>query len=371
MLRLFAAARVAAGTGTIEIEGTSVGEIVDQAVARFGPEFAAVLGTARLWVNGEPADRDAPVAPGDEVAVLPPVSGGAVDTKPPAKKKKPATKAAVAKGSGAASKRGQPPTAPQLVDRLFAPVDTTGHKVLLGLLWVAVQVGAWFAGSAALAVVFGVVAAVAGLHAAKAWRPAGRRPSRVVAGIAPLAVTLGAVHSAGVAGLVVLAAVAASVVVSVSGSTSRQAVIGSAGTTVRCWFPMGLAAASVVFVNEIEPSAAAMLLLLVAGYDVGAFIWGAGSRADSLVGRMAGMITVVVLTFSASAVQLVISLEPFQTTAAVWVFGGMVVVLAPLGQLVASALLPAAASDAPALRRLDALLLAAPAWTFALWGYIA
>jgi molybdopterin converting factor small subunit len=37
-----------------------------------------VLGTARVWVNGdEPAAGDATVLePGDEVAVLPPVSGG-------------------------------------------------------------------------------------------------------------------------------------------------------------------------------------------------------------------------------------------------------------------------------------------------------
>jgi len=130
-----------------------------------------------------------------------------------------------------------------------------------------------------------------------------------------------------------------------------------------------LAAASVVLLNELAPSASAALLVLVAGYDVASYLWGAGSRADSLVGRVAGMITVIVLTFSASAVHLVLSLDPFQTTAAVWVFGGMVAVLCPLGQLVASALLPAAAADAPALRRFDAFLLVAPAWIFALWGY--
>ena len=43
------------------------------------PELAAVLETARVWVNGdEPVDGDAtPLAAGDEVAVVPPVSGGA------------------------------------------------------------------------------------------------------------------------------------------------------------------------------------------------------------------------------------------------------------------------------------------------------
>ena len=56
-----------------------MGKLLDDLRARYGPEFGAVLGTARVWVNGEdPADGDATLlAAGDEVAVLPPVSGGA------------------------------------------------------------------------------------------------------------------------------------------------------------------------------------------------------------------------------------------------------------------------------------------------------
>jgi hypothetical protein len=39
-----------------------------------------VLHHSKVWVNGleAPAGRDTPLGPGDEVAVLPPVSGGAV-----------------------------------------------------------------------------------------------------------------------------------------------------------------------------------------------------------------------------------------------------------------------------------------------------
>ena len=75
-LRLFAAAREAAGTGRAEIEGATVGELLDAAEARYGATFSEVLGTSRVWVNGEPATRDQPLSPQDEVAVLPPVSGG-------------------------------------------------------------------------------------------------------------------------------------------------------------------------------------------------------------------------------------------------------------------------------------------------------
>jgi molybdopterin converting factor small subunit len=45
---------------------------------RYGKHFEAVLGNARVWVNGdEPLAGDATqLHDGDEVAVLPPVSGG-------------------------------------------------------------------------------------------------------------------------------------------------------------------------------------------------------------------------------------------------------------------------------------------------------
>jgi MoaD family protein len=76
-LRLFAQAREAAGTGSVEVDGPTVGAVLDAAVERFGEAFEAVLGTSRVWLNGERVERDAPVGPTDEVAVLPPVSGGA------------------------------------------------------------------------------------------------------------------------------------------------------------------------------------------------------------------------------------------------------------------------------------------------------
>ena len=76
VLRLFAAAREAAGTGQATVAGSTVGEVLTEARARFGDRFAAVLGTSRIWVNGEPAGNDHPLSERDEVAVLPPVSGG-------------------------------------------------------------------------------------------------------------------------------------------------------------------------------------------------------------------------------------------------------------------------------------------------------
>lgn len=75
-LRLFAAAREAAGAGRVDLDGATVGDVLDAAAARFGMPFVEVLGTSRVWLNGEPAARTQAVGPTDEVAVLPPVSGG-------------------------------------------------------------------------------------------------------------------------------------------------------------------------------------------------------------------------------------------------------------------------------------------------------
>lgn len=78
VLRLFASARDAAGTGRDVVPGTTVAEVLRSAQDRYGERFSAVLAESRVWVNGEPMPDDSPVADEDEVAVLPPVSGGAV-----------------------------------------------------------------------------------------------------------------------------------------------------------------------------------------------------------------------------------------------------------------------------------------------------
>ena len=75
-LRLFASARQAAGRGRDDIDGETVADVLAGASARYGGGFVALLPSCKVWVNGEPADADTPVGPADEVAVLPPVSGG-------------------------------------------------------------------------------------------------------------------------------------------------------------------------------------------------------------------------------------------------------------------------------------------------------
>ena len=75
-LRLFASAREAAGTSREVIDASTVEEVLSIAVQKFGPGFATVLESCKVWVNGETAPPEFPVNAHDEIAVLPPVSGG-------------------------------------------------------------------------------------------------------------------------------------------------------------------------------------------------------------------------------------------------------------------------------------------------------
>jgi sulfur-carrier protein len=76
VLRLFAQAREVAGSARATVDGATVDEVLAAARARYGDGFAALLPNCRIWLNGEPAHGDDEVTADDEVAVLPPVSGG-------------------------------------------------------------------------------------------------------------------------------------------------------------------------------------------------------------------------------------------------------------------------------------------------------
>ena len=75
-VRLFAVLRELAGTGELQVSGRTVGEVVDAVSEGKDERFARVAAVSSFVLNGERAHKDAPVAEGDEVAILPPVSGG-------------------------------------------------------------------------------------------------------------------------------------------------------------------------------------------------------------------------------------------------------------------------------------------------------
>ncbi|MEW6635416.1 MAG: molybdopterin converting factor subunit 1 [Actinomycetota bacterium] len=74
----FGAAADRAGTRQAELQvsgGATLDELWDEIAERY-PELSSMRENLAFAVNGEYARGDAVVSPGDEVAVLPPVSGG-------------------------------------------------------------------------------------------------------------------------------------------------------------------------------------------------------------------------------------------------------------------------------------------------------
>jgi molybdopterin converting factor small subunit len=75
-LRLFGPAREAAGQASVSLPGENVGAVVAAATDKFGEQFSQVVAVSRVWLNGDEAELDTAVGDDDEVAVIPPVSGG-------------------------------------------------------------------------------------------------------------------------------------------------------------------------------------------------------------------------------------------------------------------------------------------------------
>jgi len=78
-LRLFASIREIAGTSSLEVDVNNVSDAITEACAQFGDDFAALVPSCRIWVNGNPAEPTDSVTAQDEIALLPPVSGGSVN----------------------------------------------------------------------------------------------------------------------------------------------------------------------------------------------------------------------------------------------------------------------------------------------------
>jgi MoaD family protein len=77
-VRLFAVLRELAGASEVDADGKTVGALADALSAAHGERFGQIVAVSSFVVNGERADRGSPVAEGDDVAILPPVSGGSI-----------------------------------------------------------------------------------------------------------------------------------------------------------------------------------------------------------------------------------------------------------------------------------------------------
>ena len=76
-VRLFAALRELAGTSELDVDASDVGDLLDQLSRKFGAEFDRIMASGSVMVDGERAARSRGLRHEHEVALLPPVSGGA------------------------------------------------------------------------------------------------------------------------------------------------------------------------------------------------------------------------------------------------------------------------------------------------------
>lgn len=75
-MRLFASLRELAGASEVEVEGESVEAVVRALSERFGGRFGEIARAGSAVVAGERVVLDRRLAAGEDVALLPPVSGG-------------------------------------------------------------------------------------------------------------------------------------------------------------------------------------------------------------------------------------------------------------------------------------------------------
>jgi hypothetical protein len=227
-----------------------------------------------------------------------------------------------------------------------------GLAVLTGLGWAALLVAGAELGQLGLAAVTIPVAVVAAVSVVRAMHRRHTASTQTVAIAAGTAAVLPLVALGGPA-----AAVAVGVVLAVGSvvqliMASRR--IGFAFAVAFASLAPAVAAASVVAARGQGLSETLTLLAAVCLYDMASFLTGTGPRGG-VIGALVGMVTVGVLAVFVAAVMV----PPF-TGRSPWILLGLVAVLAPAGVALAGLICPD--RRLPALRRLDSLILAGPAW---------
>ena len=239
--------------------------------------------------------------------------------------------------------------------RLAVPYRTDGPKVTFGVMWfIAVMVAA--ASSAlAVAVLVAVGAGLAGLQIGNAWFPhsaSTRWWTALAAFIAAIPGFLGPLGILVGGGLTV----AVLAVFLIASPPSRRPTIEVFDSLLRSSLPVGVAAGSLAALAEMGVGPAISLIVLVSAYETGDFLVGSGS-SNAVEGPISGLVSLGAVLF----ILWLVAPSPF-TPSSIVLFGALAAVCSPLGQILASALLPRGNTWAPALRRFDSYLLVAPLW---------
>lgn len=260
-LRLFANLREAAGVASADVPGSSVREVLENAVARFGGTFAAGLEPAHVWVNGRQAEGSTPVSPGDEVALIPPVSGGTGVVRSPVGMELALVGLLIAALFGAAAVSLQWLTATAVLVAGVWAFDVADSAARRRLPVAVVPVLMAILGAALAAYRFGIAglagATAGGVLVVLAWSVAVPRLRPIESVTASVMLTM--VAATGTGALVVLRLGSEDV-------TNAFLVIAVAGVAA-AW------AAAQLGVRGFDPVAAALVAMTAAGF-VAAAVWG-------------------------------------------------------------------------------------------------
>jgi hypothetical protein len=243
--------------------------------------------------------------------------------------------------------------------RLAVVYDIDGPRVRLGVGWFLLALVGVFVSPITTALVYGVAAGWAARQVARAWGSVAWQAD-VAAGLGavPVLAALGGtralIAALGVAVLVAIGASCAPGGERLAGRGGRAAALGI------LWLAIvpSAGAASMALVRGDSLAAAVVLLLLVSAYEMGDFVVGSGA-SNPVEGPLAG-VTTALLVGVPLALLLV---NPFDDAGAPLL--AFAAAACPLGQIVASGLLPDAGTSAPALRRIDTLLVLGPLWAAA------
>jgi hypothetical protein len=242
--------------------------------------------------------------------------------------------------------------------RLAVVYDVDGPRIRLGV--------AWFAGAMAslalpvtAAVVFAVAAGFAGRQIVRAWGAVSWHAD-VAAGLAAvpvLAALAGLPAALGVAVVAVVVAAGCALAPDGARLPGGEGRVAAAAILSLAVVP-AVAGAAVVLVRSQSVVAAVVLVLVASAYEVGDYIVGSGA-SNPIEGPLAGMTTATLVALPLALVLV----EPYNTAGIALL--GFAAAACPTGQIIASAVLPGAGAHAPALRRIDTLLLLAPLWVAA------
>ena len=249
-------------------------------------------------------------------------------------------------------------------NRLAVPYPTDGPKITFGVLWFLALVGAVVLGeyvessavaAVAVAAVAAPVAGLAGLQTGHAWFPRQGATRSWTAAAAYLCAVAGLGGPWGVAIGILLGLIALLLYLMLYRGHSRTSS-QLFDVLLRSAIPVGVAVASLAALGTVGTGAQISLILLVSAYESGDFIVGSGS-SNAIEGPLAGLVALGAVAFILFLVQP----APFDSTT-ILLFATVAGICCPIGQIVASGLLPRGNAWAPALRRLDSYLLAAPIW---------